>query len=1271
MVFPPTTLDEAARERARFALMATDAAQPAVGAASVGMLDLLRSLGIAPSAVAGHSFGELVALHAAGAMDVDAIARLSEARGRLMAAAAGAEPGTMAALLCDAGRASGVISGIEGVVVANLNGPRQTVLSGNRDALNRAIDRARGRGIRCFDLPVGGAFHSPIVAEASGPMAVEALRAIGSPPSIPVYSNLDAAPHPGDPAEIARRLGGHLASPVRFGAMIESMYESGVRCFIECGPGAALGPMVGAILGDRPHLAVSTDAPGRPGIPTLLTALGRLIASGIPVRRLSRLTGRRGGQRIDPDRMPTAPAQPPPSTWLVNGSRARPVGGPEPRRLGMAPELIGGPGPGAREDGLGHAGSNGHRASESIADGLARRSGCPGGGEMPPIGTEEGDELPGIRGNAAMNRRGVDRPAPCDPELVSGSRSRQISEGRMQIPAIPVDSRRSPERNGHPAPERNGHDPGPGPGPSSAAPRSGPHGDSHPDRVMEAFQETMRAFLEVQRSTMQAYLSGRGAGEARPGDLPGRSGGEVDSAAGVDGRVDRAPAGDHTSGYADAFEGDRARLPATRPLPESGPKRAQAPAAAMGEHASISGRAAERPEFDGRIEVGEPTRDQDSSHGRPGGRPAGRVAERLLEIVRDRTGYPAEMLGMSLDLEADLGIDSIKRVEILGKLRDSIEGMAVVSGSGLMDRLSRSRTLGEIVSQVETALEVGAGPPTASPSDDGGGAGRLPASGGRPADKASGRSLRRMTLRAVDAPMAGVGPGLAPGGAVVLTDDGRGVADALAAALGREGLAVRVARAGWADPTSPSSVSAWLDRARGDAPLAGIIHAQPLGEVRGPGLDPTMWSDRLDHSLRGLFHLARAAAGDLERSSRRGGACVIAATSMGGAFGSIGGLGDGTFPGDGAIGGLIKTLAREWPTVRTRVVDLDPAESDRTIAGRLAIEAMRDDGWSEVGYLAGRRIRLGAVERPLDTAESDLEIKEGEPILITGGARGITASVAVELARRWRPTLLLVGSSPMPPESEGTETARLAPGSDLKAAVLREARGASGEVSPAELERAYRALLRSREIRATIGRIRDAGARVEYASVDVRDASALAGVLEGWRRRFGEPVGLIHGAGIIQDRLLREKTPESFDAVFGTKVEGALNLVRLIRGDALRFTALFSSVSGRFGNEGQSDYSAANEALNKLALRLDRQWPGRVVSLNWGPWAGVGMVADLEGHLGRRGLGMIDPATGCAALVDELRFGRKGDVEVILAGELGDLEAAPRAPIRTPEGAAR
>ena len=250
---------------------------------------------------------------------------------------------------------------------------------------------------------------------------------------------------------------------------------------------------------------------------------------------------------------------------------------------------------------------------------------------------------------------------------------------------------------------------------------------------------------------------------------------------------------------------------------------------------------------------------------------------------------------------------------------------------------------------------------------------------------------------------------------------------------------------------------------------------------------------------------------------------------------------------------------------------------------------------------------------------------------------------------------MLLGRNPLPPDLEDREIAGIESPSELKGVLHARLRRQGRPVSPSDLERAYQSIQQAREIRRNLEAFRSSGASVEYAQVDVRDAGSLARVLDGWRGRFGEPVGLIHGAGVIKDKLIRDKAHEVFDQVLGTKLDGALNLARLLKPEAIRFAALFSSIAGRFGNAGQSDYAAANEILNKLAIWLDRRWKGRVVSMIWGPWSGVGMVTELEGHLGGRGLRMIKPEVGRSLLCDELRFGEKGTVEVIAAGELGGL----------------
>lgn len=119
--------------------------------------------------------------------------------------------------------------------------------------------------------------------------------------------------------------------------------------------------------------------------------------------------------------------------------------------------------------------------------------------------------------------------------------------------------------------------------------------------------------------------------------------------------------------------------------------------------------------------------------------------------------------------------------------------------------------------------------------------------------------------------------------------------------------------------------------------------------------------------------------------------------------------------------------------------------------------------------------------------------------------------------------------------------------------------------------------------------------------------------------------------------------------MFDTKVRAALTIVRHVRPESLKFFALFSSVAGSFGNPGQIDYTAANDTLNKLALYLDARWPGHVVALNWGPWTGVGMAAAaVQQKFVDLGMKPLDVVAGCLAFDRELRWGRKGQVEVVL-----------------------
>jgi NAD(P)-dependent dehydrogenase (short-subunit alcohol dehydrogenase family) len=266
-----------------------------------------------------------------------------------------------------------------------------------------------------------------------------------------------------------------------------------------------------------------------------------------------------------------------------------------------------------------------------------------------------------------------------------------------------------------------------------------------------------------------------------------------------------------------------------------------------------------------------------------------------------------------------------------------------------------------------------------------------------------------------------------------------------------------------------------------------------------------------------------------------------------------------------------------------------------------------------------------------------LGLDSSSVVLLTGGARGITAAVALALAQSTGCHIELIGRTPLPgpadPELDSADPVAL-----RKILIARNA-GGGQQHSPREIEAETWRLLRERQVRATLDKLRGTASSVRYHAADVRNAAAVGAVLADVYARFGRIDGVIHGAGVCEDRLITDKAPESFARVYATKVDGARGLAAGLHGD-LKFFVLFGSVSGVFGNRGQADYSAANDALDTLARTWSPANAGpspRVVAVDWGPWAGGGMVSpELEREYAKRGVPLIDPADGVACLLAEL-----------------------------------
>ena len=287
-IYPPTRYDAERLKEDDAALRETQNAQPALGAVSVGAWRVLRErFGLEADAFAGHSYGELVALAAAGRMAPRDLFAMSRLRGELMARQREGDPGSMLAVLAPLADIEAVLhkEGLN-LVVANKNAPKQTVLSGGTSEVERAQQVFSAARMKCARLPVAAAFHSEFVADAAGPFreGLEAVEFLAA--RVPVFANTTASEYPADAFAAKDLLANQLAKPVAFVDEIRAMAAAGVRTFLEVGPGSVLTRLAESILNeagiaDAEVFALDPSSGKRSGVLELGNLLARLAARGV------------------------------------------------------------------------------------------------------------------------------------------------------------------------------------------------------------------------------------------------------------------------------------------------------------------------------------------------------------------------------------------------------------------------------------------------------------------------------------------------------------------------------------------------------------------------------------------------------------------------------------------------------------------------------------------------------------------------------------------------------------------------------------------------------------------------------------------------------------------------------------------------------------------------------------------------------------------------------------------------------------------------------
>jgi acyl transferase domain-containing protein/NAD(P)-dependent dehydrogenase (short-subunit alcohol dehydrogenase family) len=1282
LIFPPPACSTEERQRQEKALKSTDIAQPAIGAVSLAMLKILQKFAINPDATCGHSFGEMTALCAAGWIDEQALMTLSVTRGRLMAAAAenpDTSEGAMLAVQAPLDELEALIeNSSQKIVIANRNSPNQGVLSGTVSDIIDIEKICRKKKINTVRLPVSTAFHSELVKDAAQPFS-DALKKVPiNPTAVKVFSNTTGEAYPADADEARALLGNHLIRPVNFVKEIENLFNSGVRTFVEIGPKSILTGLVSAILQDRDFEAVALDASiGKShGVADLAKLLCRLAAIGYPLaltewekplsparksrmnvmlsgtnykkqttKNRSRKTQDRG-QKAETSGLLTADREPQrgdighktetsdhldPQNALNHRTPLNDF--PDAKRKEKLPAFVNSPQSKQLKsskqihDHKTIMNQNDNKQSELIQDALKVVS--QGLQSMQHLQSE----------TARAHQKFLESQTEANRTLQEMLKNTQrLAERSLGISMEPIQPASIPRHRAEPS-----HEPQPPEndftvgqfdkfvdptktGPSHSTRKIFPapvQPEFHPgaangysiDSVASDFQNNEsdpsqpdQKIIEIAMLEVVSRLTGY------PTEMLGLDM-DIEADLGID-SIKRVE-------ILSALEEKMPDLPSVSPEIMGSLK-------TLGQIAEflVGSNGGEIPE-NRTAEIIQDRHNLDKAElsDHPAN-PQNKIVTTMLEVVGQLTGYPVEMLGLDMDIEAELGIDSIKRVEILSALEEQMPELPAVSPE-IMGTL---KTLGQISEYLGKSST-----PEASREESGVAPLKIPATASDhdskasdPPDQALPRpdslEIPRNLVKVVKAPENSAAPlKIAADKTVFVTEDNTGLSENIVEELTKLGINTTKIK------------------------LAGLKPKNQLSEAAGLIIVQDPESRKMEQDLKDAFALTKQMATNLLDAANEGDALFATVSRMDGAFGFK--QTETIHPLQGGLAGLAKTAAIEWENVCCHAIDIAANRSDpRKIAPAVAKEILTP-GPVEIGLDSEYRCTLTLESKPYPGGQLNLD--SDDVLVVSGGARGITSAAVLALSRHVKPRLVLLGRSPHPTD-EPLWLSSIEDEAGMKKAIL-DNQFKGNTPSPAEIEKIYKNYMANREISRNLAALISTGASVQYYSVDIRNFEAVRTIIDAIRLDHGPITGIIHGAGVLEDRLIIDKTLAQFERVFDTKVMGLNNLLKATRNDALKYLVVFSSVAARFGNKGQVDYAMANEALNKIAQAESfRRDDCRVIAINWGPWDGGMVTVGLKREFERKGIHLISPDEGARSLICEMMTPKNAAVEVVIGAEIED-----------------
>ena len=631
------------------------------------------------------------------------------------------------------------------------------------------------------------------------------------------------------------------------------------------------------------------------------------------------------------------------------------------------------------------------------------------------------------------------------------------------------------------------------------------------------------------------------------------------------------------------------------------------------------------------------------------------ITTKVLAIVADKTGYPEDMLELDLDMEADLGIDTVKQAETFASVREAFDIPAKESLS-----LHDYPTLESVIEFVRTMRpELG--------SEEQGARGEVETvpHAPRPTPHAplltsigvledADRMPRRVPvpqLRPALDLCKPTGVTLDEGSRVVVMLDRGGVGKSLTGRLEKRGVTVLTVESGIDTDELTSQLAGWL----AEGPIQGVYWLAAL-DVEPAIEEMTLdeWRELNRVRVKNLYTTMRT----LYDAVYPAGTFLVSATRFGGQHGY--GQSGATAPLGGAVSGFTKaynveTGMRDGAGSLIKVVDFEVSRKTAEPADLLIAETLSDPGIVEVGYHDGHRFGITLVEKPATDGQPGMDLNEETVFVVTGAAGGITSAIVTDLAIASKGVFYLLDLVDVPDRNDADILLFRSDVEALKRKLIDEARERGERPTPVVIEKQIVAIERNEAALRAIESVEQAGGTAHYFSVNLMDGDAVEAVVDSIRQAQGRIDVLLHAGGLLIDRTLPNKEPNQFNLVFDVKADGFFSLIKAAAGMPIGATVSFSSVAGRFGNNGQSDYSSANDLLCKISSSM-REWrpETRGIAIDWTAWGEIGMASrgSVPPIMEALGIDMLPPESGVPTIRRELTYGGTRG-EIVVAGRLG------------------